>query len=98
MAGFQNVRQGFNAARRIRDAIVQNDNRPGNEIPLDQPPDVPHWRMYQVVRAGRTKDASITARLSQSDLFYKGRSQEKSLSRGWNFSCFAAHLIERDRF
>ena len=30
--------------------------------------------------------------------FYKGRSQEKNFSRGWNFSCFAAHLMERDLF
>src|SRR6516165_5110879 len=30
--------------------------------------------------------------------FYKSRSQEKNLSHGRNFSCFAAHLIERDLF
>jgi hypothetical protein len=27
-----------------------------------------------------------------------GRSQEKNLSRGRNFSCFAAQLIEQDLF
>jgi hypothetical protein len=32
------------------------------------------------------------------DKFYKGRSQEKHISSGWNFSCFSAHLIERDLF
>jgi hypothetical protein len=30
--------------------------------------------------------------------FYKRRSQEKNLSQGRNFSCFAAQLIERDLF
>jgi hypothetical protein len=30
--------------------------------------------------------------------FYKGRSQEKNLSRGRKFSCFAAHVNERDLF
>ena len=31
-------------------------------------------------------------------LFYKTESQEKNLSRGRNFSTFAAHLIEQDLF
>jgi len=31
-------------------------------------------------------------------LFYKGRGQEKNLSHGRNFSCFAAQLIEQDLF
>jgi len=30
------------------------------------------------------------------ELFYKGRSQEKNVSCGWNFSCFTAQLIKRD--
>jgi len=30
--------------------------------------------------------------------FYKGRSQEKNLSHGRNFSCFAAPLNEQDLF
>jgi hypothetical protein len=28
----------------------------------------------------------------------KGKVKEKNLSRGWNFSTFAAHLIEQDLF
>ena len=31
-------------------------------------------------------------------LFYKGRSQEKNLSHGRNFSCFAAPVNEQDLF
>jgi hypothetical protein len=36
------------------------------------------------------------------ELFYKGsikvEVKKKHISFGWNFSCFAAHLIERDLF
>jgi hypothetical protein len=28
----------------------------------------------------------------------KGKVKEKKLSRGWNFSTFAAHFIEQDLF
>ncbi len=28
----------------------------------------------------------------------KGEVKKKHISFGWNFSCFAAHLIERDLF
>lgn len=63
-ASFQNVRQRSNASRGVGDAIVQNDNRSGDEILFDQPADVPHWRMRRVMRVGAPEHAGITARLN----------------------------------
>jgi len=36
--------------------------------------------------------------LTNPGMFYKSRSQEKNLSRGRNFSYFAAHVNEQDLF
>jgi hypothetical protein len=33
-----------------------------------------------------------------ADKFYEGSTQGKRISFGWNFSCFAVHLIEQDLF
>jgi hypothetical protein len=34
----------------------------------------------------------------QHDGSIKGEVKKKHISFGWNFSCFSAHLIERDLF
>jgi hypothetical protein len=39
---------------------------------------------------------SVTGKLLCSSI--KGKVKKKNFSRGWNFSTFAAHLIEQDLF
>jgi hypothetical protein len=55
-----------------------------------------------VLSGGSTSELSANRKLSGLDggirpvKFYKKESQEKNVSHGWNFSCFAAHLNEQD--
>jgi hypothetical protein len=48
-----------------------------------------------VARLGRLL---ICRQIGHQVKFYKSRSQEKNLSRGRNFSYFAAHVNEQDLF
>lgn len=83
--GFEDVRQSLQAARRIGDAVMKNDNRSGNQVLFHEPADVPHRRVHGVMRIGATKDTGITAGLSQSDLLRPsdsaGRTEQRRLRR-----------------
>ena len=61
-AGPKDLWQSSNAACRVRDAIVQNDNCSRHEILLDQPRHVPRRGMHRVVWVCGPQDGSVALR------------------------------------
>ena len=64
-AGLKDLWQSSNAACRVGDAIVQNDNCSRHEILLDQPRHVPRRGMHRVVWVCGPQNVSVAFRSGQ---------------------------------
>lgn len=79
--GFEDVRQGLEAARRIRDAVVEDNDGSRDQILFDESADVPDRRMHGIVRIGAAEDASIAALASETDLAWPSESAGRAEER-----------------
>lgn len=79
--GFEDAWEGLKAARRIGDAVVENDDRAGDEIFFDEPADVRDRGTHGIVRIGTAEDATIAALASETDLAWPGESAGRAEER-----------------
>ena len=87
----ENLWQGLNAAGWVGDSVVENDYGSRGEIFFYKPADVPHGRMYRIVRVGGAEHAFVAAGLRQTELSGAGNTAGRAKELGP--SCYAEEFL-----